>query len=119
MEEAVTRRCGGSVRKGKEGRGGSKGEGVTRKDRAVDNGELSFISRARAHSRAGREEMIDGEHELPLTGQSEIMGLSRSSLYYKAVLESVRAKELMRQIDEIRLNTPFPGPGESGMNCVA
>ena len=53
--------------------------------------------------------MINPEHELPLTRQSEILRLSRSSLYYKAVLESDRDMELMRHIDEIHLKYPFYG----------
>ncbi len=53
--------------------------------------------------------MINPEHELPLRRQSEILRLSRSSLYYKAVLESARDIELMRHIDEIHLKYPFYG----------
>ncbi len=53
--------------------------------------------------------MIDREHELPLTKQSRILGLSRSSLYYEAVPVSDRDLELMRLIDEIQLKYPFYG----------
>ncbi len=53
--------------------------------------------------------MIDRQHALPLTRQSEILGLSRSSLYYKAAPVSVRDLELMRNIDEIHLKYPFWG----------
>jgi len=51
--------------------------------------------------------MIDREHMLPLTRQSQILELSRSSLYYEAVPVSVRDLELMRLIDEIHLKHPF------------
>ena len=53
--------------------------------------------------------MIDREHPLPLTRQSQILELSRSSLYYEAVPISVRDLELMRLIDEIHLKHPFMG----------
>jgi putative transposase len=53
--------------------------------------------------------MIDKEHTLPLTRQSQILELSRSSLYYEAVPISARDLELMRLIDEIHLKHPFMG----------
>jgi putative transposase len=53
--------------------------------------------------------MIDREHILPLTRQSEILELSRSSLYYQAVPVSDRDLEMMKLIDEIHLKQPFWG----------
>jgi putative transposase len=53
--------------------------------------------------------MIDRSHILPLTRQSEILELSRSSLYYEAVPTSARDLELMRLIDELHLKHPFMG----------
>jgi putative transposase len=53
--------------------------------------------------------MIDREHTLPLTRQSQILNLSRSSLYYKVVPISDRDLELMRRIDEIHLKHPYMG----------
>jgi len=53
--------------------------------------------------------MVDREHILPLTRQSEILELSRSSLYYKAVPFSAGDLELMRLIDELHLKHPFMG----------
>jgi putative transposase len=53
--------------------------------------------------------MIDPEHALPLTRQSRILELSRSSLYYNAVPIIKRELELMRLIDEIHLKYPFYG----------
>lgn len=53
--------------------------------------------------------MIDREHSLPLTRQSEILELSRSSLYYEAVPVSGRDLELMRRIDEIHMKYPYMG----------
>jgi putative transposase len=53
--------------------------------------------------------MIDPSHALPLTRQSRILELSRSSLYYEAVPTSKRDVQLMLLIDEIHLKYPFYG----------
>jgi putative transposase len=53
--------------------------------------------------------MIEPGHALPLSRQSRILGLSRSSLYYKPVLINDRDLMLMRLIDEIHLKYPFYG----------
>lgn len=53
--------------------------------------------------------MIDRQHKLPLTRQGRIPGLSRSSLYYKAVPISDHKLKMMRIIDEIHLRYPFYG----------
>jgi len=53
--------------------------------------------------------MIDKEHKLSLTRQSEILQLSRSSLYYEAVPISDRDVELIGLIDELHLKHPFMG----------
>jgi putative transposase len=53
--------------------------------------------------------MIDPEHKLPLSRQSIIVGVSRSSLYYKAVPVSERDLKLMRLIDKIHLKYLFMG----------
>lgn len=53
--------------------------------------------------------MIDRAHPLPLTRQSKILELSRSSLYYEAVPTCARDLELMRLIDETHLKYPFMG----------
>lgn len=53
--------------------------------------------------------MIDREHELPLSRQSELLELSRSSLYYRAVPVNPRDIEIMKAIDEIHMKYPFMG----------
>ncbi len=53
--------------------------------------------------------MIDREHKLPLTRQSQILELSRSGLYYETVPVSAQDLELMRLIDEIHMKYPFMG----------
>jgi putative transposase len=53
--------------------------------------------------------MIDRSHELPLGRQAELLGLSRSTLYYEP--RPVPAVELaiMRRIDALHLDYPFAG----------
>ena len=53
--------------------------------------------------------MIDRDHSLPLNRQSQILELSRSSLYYEAVPVSARDLELMRVTDEVHMKHPFMG----------
>jgi len=53
--------------------------------------------------------MIDRQHELSLTRQSEILELARSSIYYQAVPVSEQDLKLMRLIDEIHMKHPFMG----------
>src|SRR5271169_1027813 len=53
--------------------------------------------------------MIAPKHALPLTRQSLILELSRSSLYYEAVPTSERDVKLILLIDGIHLKYPFYG----------
>ena len=53
--------------------------------------------------------MIDRQHVLPVTRQSELLALSRSTVYYLPKPVSARALMLMRRIDELHLNHPFAG----------
>ena len=53
--------------------------------------------------------MINRGHDLSLGRQAELLGLSRSTLYYEP--RPVPAAELviMRRIDELHLDYPFAG----------
>jgi putative transposase len=53
--------------------------------------------------------MIDRSHDLPLTRQAEVLGLSRSSLYYQPRPVSPADLAIMRRIDELHLDYPFAG----------
>ena len=53
--------------------------------------------------------MISRDHSLSLTRQSQLLELSRSSLYYGSVPISDRDLELMRSIDELHMKHPFMG----------
>jgi len=53
--------------------------------------------------------MIDPEHHLSIKQQAEILGISRSTVYYQPRPFSAEDLWLMRQIDELHLNYPFAG----------
>ena len=53
--------------------------------------------------------MIDPEHDLPIKQQAEVLGISRSTVYYEPRPISAEDLWLMRRIDELHLNYPFAG----------
>jgi putative transposase len=53
--------------------------------------------------------MIDRCHDLPLAQQAELLGLSRSSLYYEARPVPVAELAIMRRIDALHMDYPFAG----------
>jgi putative transposase len=53
--------------------------------------------------------MIERDHDLPLTRQAELLGLSRGSLYYHRRAVPAADLAIMRRIDELHLDYPFAG----------
>jgi putative transposase len=53
--------------------------------------------------------MIDKKHGLPISRQTRMLELSRSSVYYRLRSVSDEDLVLMRRIDELHLNHPFAG----------
>ena len=53
--------------------------------------------------------MIDRSHAFPIKGQAKMLGLSRSTVYYKPRRVSAEDLKLMRRIDELHLDYPFAG----------
>ena len=53
--------------------------------------------------------MIDRGHELPLSRQAAVLGISRGSLYYSACPLPAAELAIMRRIDELHLDYPFVG----------
>ena len=53
--------------------------------------------------------MIDRESTLSIMRQCELLGLCRSSLYYRPQPISEADVRLMRRIDELHLTHPFLG----------
>ncbi len=53
--------------------------------------------------------MIDKDHDLPVTRQCELLGLSRASYYYKKAPVCEQDLQIMRRLDEMHLERPFYG----------
>jgi putative transposase len=53
--------------------------------------------------------MIDKSHELPVSRQAAVLGISRGSVYYLPRPVSDANLALMRRIDELHLDLPFAG----------
>jgi putative transposase len=53
--------------------------------------------------------MIDRTHALPVSRQAKLVGIARSSVYYRAQPISEMDLKLMRRIDELHLEVPFAG----------
>jgi hypothetical protein len=53
--------------------------------------------------------MIDPEHDLAIKHQAQVLGISRSTVYYEPRPISDEDLWLMRRIDELHLNYPFAG----------
>ena len=61
-------------------------------------------------SRERRREMVDRQHPaLPMVRQCALLGISRSSVYYRRRETSSEDLALMKQIDQQYLSTPFYG----------
>ena len=53
--------------------------------------------------------MIDRTHDLPVVQQCRLLGLARSTVYYRPEPTSPEDLALMRRIDELHLEHPFAG----------
>ena len=53
--------------------------------------------------------MIDRGHNLPITRQAQLLGMSRGAVYYLPRPISQADEALMRRIDELHLEHPFMG----------
>ena len=53
--------------------------------------------------------MIDRSHDLPITRQAKVLGISRGSVYYLPRPVSAADLALMRRMDELHLDFPFAG----------
>ena len=53
--------------------------------------------------------MIDREHDLSITRQAKLLGISRGTVYYLPRPVSPADLALMRRIDELHLEHPFMG----------
>ncbi|WP_186109756.1 IS3 family transposase [Burkholderia gladioli] len=72
-------------------------------------GNVFFKRRARQGAIAERKEMIDRTHVLPIAQQARLVGVARSSVYYRPRPVSEADQLPMRRIDELHLEFPFAG----------
>nr|WP_322075679.1 IS3 family transposase [Burkholderia cenocepacia] len=68
-----------------------------------------FKRRAQQSGIAERKAMIDRAHALPVSQQARLVGIARSSVYYRAQPVSEADQLLMRRIDELHMEFPFAG----------
>ncbi|WP_425127333.1 IS3 family transposase [Burkholderia gladioli] len=72
--------------------------------------ENDFLGkRAQQSGIAERKEMIDRKHALPIAQQARLVGVARSSVYYRPQPVSEADQLLMRRIDELHMEFPFAG----------
>ena len=69
----------------------------------------TFKRRAQQGGIAERKAMIDRTHALPVSQQARLIGIARSSVYYRAQPVSEADQLLMRRIDELHMEFPFAG----------
>lgn len=86
-------------------------QGASRQDRSIDHRARFFGQGLRSLSRDRRKGKIAAEHPqgLSIVRQCDLLGLSRSSFYYRAKGESQLNLELMRMMDEQFLEPPWYG----------
>ena len=80
-----------------------------REDRRVDDGTGFFSAGVAAMSRPARRNLVDRDGALSIRRQCELMGISRSSVYYAPRGESAENLALMRRMDALSLQYPFYG----------
>nr|WP_186179927.1 IS3 family transposase [Burkholderia gladioli] len=68
-----------------------------------------FRSRAHQSGIAERKAMIDRMHALSVSQQARLVGVARSSAYYRPQPVSEADQMLMRRIDELHMEFPFAG----------
>ncbi|MDR4495701.1 MAG: IS3 family transposase [Nitrospirales bacterium] len=68
-----------------------------------------FRNCAHQSGRAERQTMIDRTHQLPVTKQAKVLGISRSCLSYRPTPISEQDQLLMTRIDQLHLECPFAG----------
>ena len=82
---------------------------LQRQDRGAHGRAGFFSARAQALSRAERVRMIERDGPPSLSRQCALVGVSRSSRYYRPKGESAENLALMRRMDELHMDYPFYG----------
>jgi putative transposase len=85
-------------------------QGTAREDRTTDGGTRFFSTRLRSMSRDRRKSVVETNHpRLGVVRQCRLLGLCRSTFYYKTAGETPKNLALMKRLDEIFLDVPFFG----------
>jgi len=112
LEAPGNRRVGGGLR-GRQSvarlRARGDGPGPAREDRRVDGGAGFFSARLATLSRAARLELVERGGALSVRRQCALLGINRSSVYYRPREERAENLALMRRMDELSLQYPFYG----------
>jgi len=99
-------------REGESARGvpGDPDQGTAREDRTTDGGARFFSTRLRSMSRDRRKSVVETNHpKFGVVRQCHLLGLCRSTFYYKTSGETPKNLALMKRLDEIVLDVPFFG----------
>ncbi len=83
-------------------------QGVARQDLAFDL-ESGFFGGPPHGSMAVCKAIFEPEHPLSITRQCALLGLSRSSVYYRPVPAPAEDLVIMRRLDELQLEHPWMG----------
>ncbi|MET4177851.1 hypothetical protein ABIB99_008985, partial [Bradyrhizobium sp. LA6.1] len=75
----------------------------------VQRRDQFFRRRAQQSWPAERKAMIDREHDLPITKQTEVLKISRGSVYYLPRPVSPANLAIMQRLDWLHLEFPFAG----------
>ena len=114
-KKALVEGASGVFGNGKETEGQERrrpGRPVVPGDRAAKGGAGFLGGEVRSMSPGRRRKMVDREHpKLPIVRQCALLGVSRSSLYYRPKAASEEDLSLMREMDRQYLETPSTGRG--------
>jgi transposase len=87
---------------------GARG-GAAPENRGADGRTRFFVTRARSIAVTTRRALVQASARPSMRRQCELLGVSRSSLYYEPVAPDAEELALMRRMDELHLKRPFFG----------
>src|ERR1700758_1524213 len=113
LEAGASDACGGAVctrQQGAGGRGCAEGDRRSAPQDRTAAGRVRFSCRAARHlPSAERRAMIAPEAGLSVIRQCALLGIARSSLYYRSRPESAAELELLKRLDRIFTDNPVYG----------
>src|ERR1700738_937479 len=113
LEAGAGEACGGAVRARQQsagGRGCAEGDRRSAPQDRAAAGRVRFSCRAARHlPSAARRAMIAPEAGLSVSRQCALLGIARSSFYYRPRPESAEELELLKRLDRIFTDCPVYG----------